>query len=405
MKAKKTKRTHPTGKELAFLKAPKLLSHLTKEIQLDVMGEKSAIRALIMCMSGRLVKNSAPVSYNVLLFGESGVGKDYIAVNVLKIFPVEQIAQRSRISVKTLTYWHNHKKEPNWTWDGIVMYLEDAANAVLNSEVLKVMLSNNGTTSTIVVKNQAIDFEVVGKPVCIFTSANAKLIKEQERRMSILHIYKTPEEINAINTQKYYKAQHTRNTKSSKSNLILIRKCLSYLKEVTVSIPFADNIRKYIIIPSNMMSMTVTERFLDLIKASASLHQFNRTLRKGVIAATAQDYKIARLAMIRLIPKDNIYYINEQQRDIVDTLKKEVTGKNKDGLTQIRIYSILNPQYKDRQLAKYLEDLFEKGYIEKQTKDKFQTYRSEGHRTLYYKISKTHTNRVIIPKWKELNIK
>lgn len=275
---------------LQILKDHKLFDKITlEEFDKKIVGEKEARRLIFLCANGRLVENHNIASYNLLVNDEAGSGKDHICKNVLEILPKEQYIYKTRITPTVLTYWHNSEKEPEWSWNGKVFYNEDISESVLNSDVFKVMCSS-GSNATVVIEQEAIDIEIKGKPVMVTTTATSIPNPELVRRFAIVNL------TDSKNQTREIMKRHSEFAKKGKvpeydEKLI---ESLKLLQRVKVKIPFADKIYKYFP-DSNVIMRTLYPRFLDLIKASASFHQYQRKKdNEGYILAEEQDYEIAR---------------------------------------------------------------------------------------------------------------
>ncbi len=78
-----------------------------------------------------------------------------------------------------------------------------------------------------------------------------------------------------------------------------ITEVLRCLKRIKVRIPYADKLVK-IFCPESVIVRTHFPRFLDYIKSSCALFQYQREVDKeGYYIATKQDYSIARMMLIK----------------------------------------------------------------------------------------------------------
>lgn len=295
------------------------LFEMITERELDklIVGEIEARKVIFLCSVGMLVKNAAISSYNLLVNDVAGAGKDFITSNTLKVIPKFRYLRRTRISPTVFTYWHNAKAEPNWSWEGKTLYLEDVSNAVLNSEVFKVMCSS-GSHATIVKDQRAVDIKINGKPVIIVTSATANPNPELVRRFTILNLD------SGINQTEEIMDRHCDYAGSGESPKLLLdfENALGMLTLVKVRIPFSDKLKK--MLPSHSVIMrTHILRFLDYIKASAALYQWQRKVDKnGFILAEEQDYRVARCALLETTSNKYMIPLTKDQRKILDVFEK-----------------------------------------------------------------------------------
>ena len=302
-----------------ILKNPNLFELINQQFDKKIVGEEKSRKVILLCASGRLVENSLPASFNLLVNSETGAGKDYIVRSILDILPNEQHINKTRISPATFSYWHNSKYEPDWTWNGKVFYCEDIPQIVLNSEVFKVMCSE-GSSATIVIKNRAVDIEISGKPVIITTTSYNYLSKEMIRRFVNLMLNESKDQTKAI---------MKRHSEFKKKGIVPeydkeLKEALKYLQRVKVKIPYADKIDEHF--PSSIIMRTNYPRFLDFICASASLHQFQREKLDEYILANAQDYEIARECFLTIFSNKEMIPLTRLQKQILEALKTGISG-------------------------------------------------------------------------------
>lgn len=334
------------------LKNPNLLNNLVEEVQQSVVGENNSITSILLATAGKDVENCQTASYNLIVNSKSGTGKDYTTGKVLDLWSSDICIKRTRISKTALTYWHNAKFEPDWTWDGKILVLQDIAEEVLNSDVFKVMQSD-GSCATIVINNMACDIKVNGKPVMIITTAKSSPNMELLRRNSICQLDESEEQTKAILKQQ---AKNAIQGKVNKSNPKL-KESLKYLRRVKVLIPFAESIVEQFPTKSLVMR-TLFNRFIDYIKASASLHQYQRDKKDSFILATGEDYDITREVFEHLTKNGNMIPITRDQQDILDKgFSKESEWKSVEAINS-------NIAISDKWLRIQLDQLVEMGLLD-----------------------------------------
>lgn len=221
-----------------------------------------------------------------------------------KIIKKEILIKRSRISPAVLTYWHNAKDEPEWSWDGKILQLLDISDNVLNSEVFKVFCSDENDSSILNPRTHKVEnLRINGKPVTISTSASAVPNSETIRRQSIINLTESEEQTDLIMKRHCELAKKGIYPPINKNISVALHK----LERYNVSIPFADLIPSHF--PKKHVVMrTLLPRFLDFIRASACLHQFQREKDEdGFIIAVGKDYDIARECIETI--KSNKYMI------------------------------------------------------------------------------------------------
>lgn len=390
---------------LEVLKDKDLFNKITiTEFNKQIVGEIEARQTIFLCCCGKNVINNQIASYNLMVNSESGSGKDFTTTRVLKIFPKDYIVKRTRISEKVLNYWHNSKFEPNWSWNGKVFYLEDISNEVLNADVFKVMCSSESSV-TILINQQPTDIIIKGKPVLLITTASANPKKEMTRRFTICGLDESKDQTKAIlQRQAEYEEKGISIEYDEK-----IKKALYYLKRVKVRIPFAKQLIE--IFPTeNLIIRTHFQRFLDYIKASTSLHQFQREQDKeGYLIAEPQDYDIARIGLIHTTSNKFMIPLTQIEKKILDIFDKlpEFKGGKKDLKTYtdekekeeaLAWYSCSDLEVKitfvsDKWLRKILDKLTNLGFLEKKTEK-----RDKSDRPVQVWRHLKHS-KIDIPKW------
>ncbi len=376
-----------------ILKDPKLFTLVT-EVELDkkIVGEIPKRKVIFLCGCGAFVANAQEASYNLTSDAESGSGKDWITKCTLSIFEKDKIyIKRTRISEKVLTYWHNSKFEPEWTWDGKILYLEDISSSVLNSDVFKVMCSS-GSHATVLINQTPCDIEIKGKPVIIITTAKATPKKEMRRRFPIISLDESEDQSRAI-----MKAQARSSALGINSNYDeQITQALSYLKRVTVKVPFGEKLVDKL--PAgNIIIRTAFPRFLDYIKASCALHQFQRKQDiEGFYLATKEDYEIARECFQQTISNQYMIPLTHEQKKLIRIIDEE---SKQESLTQVN-FTVAELAEKvnfwdERWLRKQLDELAD-----------CEILQTGKRATDAKKPSKTYSlnsiNQIQLPKWDDL---
>ena len=281
--------TQPEGDILMpLLENPNIFDNITlTEFDKTISGEYDTRRALFLMLCGAWVDNLQGM-VNILINSESSSGKSYLAKAVTKILPPDMLTYRTKITPEAFTYWHNAKFEPTWSWDGKVLYLEDVKEAILNSDTLKVMCSE-GSIATIVKNQMAIDIIIQGKPIVVMTTASYAPNNEILNRFNLLTMNETEEQTSHIIHKQSLIAQGEKDVYDE--NII---KALGKLTRIKVNIPFSDKIGK--IFPKDLVRHRRDyPKFLDLIKCSVALHQFQRKQdENGCFVAEERDYELAR---------------------------------------------------------------------------------------------------------------
>ncbi len=348
-------------KSRVVLNDPELFDKLVKEISKKVVKEEDTISCVLLCCCGRLVKNCKLTSYNLFVNAESNAGKDWVVSKVLEIMPKSQYVKKTRITEKVFTYWHNAKFEPEWTWDGKVFYNEDISNRVLNSDVFKVF-SSSGSSTTVIIKQRAFEIDINGKPVMLLTSANSVPSKEIRGRYPIINIDESIDQTKEIMKRS---GELAKIGKTIEYDTFLID-AQAHLERVEVIIPYADKL--YLIFPyESIMMRRHFDRFLDYIKASTALHQFQRERdEEGRLIATPKDYNIARIALLKSTSNPLMVPLTKKEQMVLDIFKKLKGGEEmQSGWCLSELEKYIN-FFSDRQLRTVLNKLVGYGFLNRE---------------------------------------
>lgn len=386
--------------KIECLKEPMLLQRLVLDgLDEVIVGEDAARKVVFLASMGSLVINCNRTSYNLMVNSESGAGKDHLIDNILKILPQKQIIKRTRISPTVLNYWHNAKKEPWWTWDGKVLYLEDCSNAIFNSEVFKVFTSG-GSHATVVKDQEVIDIPIKGKPVLIVTSASANPHPEMVRRFIIINLDESKKQTLEV-MQKW--ADHAARgfVPDIKNDY---KEALVELKPRKIKVPFSKNICDKLNHDVHMIMRTHFSRFMDFIKASAVLHQYAREIDSdGFVIANEQDYNYAREVILETASNNKMVSLTLVQKEVLEVMKQigmkiiedGTLEKNEIGWSLSELTNHINVVVRSK-LWDNLNKMVKFGFLIKETiKD---SYTNKPYATFYYKEQEPLT----IPKYKEL---
>jgi hypothetical protein len=379
-------------KLIQILKDPRILEIIDKELDKKIAGEHNARKTIFLISCGRLVENRTEKgAYNLMVNSESSSGKDYVVRNTLTIWKEEAIESRKRISPTALTYMHNAKFEPEWTWNGKLLYLEDVSNSILNSDVFKVMSSGGEGKSTIVVKNKAYDYVCQGQPVIIITIASPNPNTELLRRFPILSLDESVEQTKEV-MRKQARIASIGKTIDYDPELKEALKCLMKVK---VKVPFADELTEKF--PSNNLIMrTCFPRFLDYIKSSVALHQWQRDKDdEGYYLAIGQDYDIARDMILNTVSNQSFIPLTKTQKRILDVIKALPNDPyvNPEGYSVSELEVHINFVCQ-KTLYNQLDKLTEYGFLGKN-----KTIRNNREVMVYQYIG---FDNIDIPKWEDI---
>jgi len=262
-----------TEAEIAELKKPKLIFNILREIQkIGVVGEEKSILALINRIAMRCVLNITKTSGNIIVLDDTGLGKDNITEKLCRIMLTESktLFSTTCISDKVLNYWH--PGTPETSWDGRVMYLQDPEEDTLKGQAFRVRASGDPKNATLDKDRNFHYIQINGKPILIITSMKASIDIELIRRWDMVRLDASKELTRAIVR---YQLKEATKSKSTTDSNELLQNALKNLPRVNVVIPYGTELESLIDSDASIMR-TMTLKLLDIIRASAALHQYQR---------------------------------------------------------------------------------------------------------------------------------
>jgi len=345
-----------------FFKEKNLLSLFVKELDKRIAGEDFLKKALtLQILGGRLVENGNPTSFNALIQSASGSGKDWIAKNIIELLPNSYVEHKTRISEKALNYWHPAEKEPRFSWDGMVIYLEDVSDRILNSEVLKTMTSG-GSSVSIVIDGELQEMKINGNPCFILTGAYVEPNSEICRRIQIYNATESESQ-----TQKVLEKQSEiakNGLPKYDNNLRWFNYCL---RRVNAKVLFASEIA--LSFPSQLLARTTYGQFIDFIRCSVALNQYCRDKdSEGQVIATSEDYEIAKEIFLGLYAESQgLHRLTSSQKFLLSYFEeckdRELTASEIFSEIGNKLYTQIN------NLIKALNSLCQKGFLKIGTKE------------------------------------
>lgn len=372
--------------EIAKLKDPKLLLNIIQEIHKEgVVGEEAAMLVLINRVAMRCVENITKTSGNIIVSDNTGLGKDNLTEKLCRVMltPDRTLFSATCISDKALNYWHPGNEGASW--DGRVMYLQDPEEDTLKGQAFRVRASGDNKNVTLDTDRKLQQIEIVGKPILIVTSMKAGVDIELMRRWDAVKLDNSDELTAAIMTYQL---------KMSEGNTVVavdetLRDAVRNLPRIRVSVPYATKLTT--LLPMNNTSMrTQTLKFLDTIKASAALHQFQRGRNgKGEVLADKDDLMYA-VFIINWCDILAGQMLNRKQEELLDYLKRAGEA--------VSFKKIIadNPGMSESWIYRQEKDLVERRLIQ-MTRE----YDTETSRDIKcFKIDLTFNIRVKVPKIK-----
>ncbi len=279
---------------LLCLKSPGLLKEIPEDLgRIGCVGEeKNKLLGYLVTVSRKL---SEPLSLTVV--SQSGAGKSNLADTLESVIPPEEAVRLSRITPQALYYMEKDALKRK------ILIIEEKEGSRDSDYSIRVLQSKKSLRLAVAMKDPRTGrmktqiFEVEGPLVVIETTTRTDINPENGSRVFIVYMDESEEQTRRIHL--FQQRQKTIEGKIERLNSEKIirkhRNMQRLLKEVTVDIPFVRQIR----FPSKWMRTRRDHmKFLNLIEASAFLHQYQRPLKRlpegaDYIEATIEDYRLA----------------------------------------------------------------------------------------------------------------
>ena len=289
---------------------------VTEELNKKHKGDTEAKEIVFAGCIGAKVLNKKSYSYNALTLTMSSAGKDHLTNSVLKIFPKDVYETYGRISAKALNYLHSLDNEPDYTYDGKILYLKEITDEILNNEVMKEFTSGEEEISQVAItKQKGAGVDVVrikGHPVVLATTANTIPSEEIRNRFNIVTL-----DISEEQTGRTFICEEERYDEN-------IRVFLSNLKPYSVEIP--KELLNFIIkaFPKNKVRYRRDfQKLLDFIKAITLFNQDMRDkLDSSTLVAETEDYDRAKDIFVNAFSSCSEIPLKDIDRRIVTALEK-----------------------------------------------------------------------------------
>lgn len=275
---------------LAFLRRPDLLDAVATDLEaLGWTGEEKTKRFLYLIATSR--KLEKPLSATAR--APSGSGKSHGLETIAALMPPEDVVHVSRLTKASLFYHSEDALRHK------LLALDEAD--ILTNEIavsLRVLqsrgsLSQSFTGRDPVTGQSVTQFHETRGPVSVLTSTTMVLEEQMLSRCYQLTVDDSPEQ-----TARIHAAQQSLRSDPAftgpdgrKATVVRRHHALQRLLEIKpVLIPFAGRIEFPTASPKYRREH---ERFLNLIEASALLHQYQRVSAGGFIVADVADFRIA----------------------------------------------------------------------------------------------------------------
>ncbi len=266
---------------------------------LDKKIKKEEKNRLIVLFTYLSAYGSNPL--NLFLKGESSTGKSYLAKSVAEYFPPEDVWFIGDMSPKALIHEHGRSEQGKIHVSlekKILVFLESPRRETL--EMLKPILSHDrreieykvadkSSQGTLQTKSVIIE----GWPATVFCTADVRVLEELSTRSLLITPESSQEKIREVLEFKGSKYARPWEQMAEDREEKILKSALRLLREKReVCIPFADGLaERYTKVEPRVMRDF--DKFMELIRMSAFLHQRQRPSFELVIDGEVQHFVIA----------------------------------------------------------------------------------------------------------------
>jgi hypothetical protein len=383
-----------------ILKKTNLLEIIDGELNKKVVQEHDARKTVFMVANMRNVENLGKATDNIIVNAPSGAGKEVVTEAVFDLLPEQEKEELIRTTPKVLAYTRNRKIDKDSTWKKTALRLEDIDNTVLNDNAFKVMISANPNKlnkAKTINKSIVIEVEIDGKPSIIGTAADATMREEQLRRLPICSLDEGIDQTKEILKRQ---ASYAKTGKSIDFDDDVVQ-AMKMLRRIKVRIPFADRLVS-IFCPENVIVRTHFPRFLDYIKSSCALYQYQRQQDcDGYFIAERQDFDIAAMMLAKTTSNILMIPLDRTKKTILQALSiHNIERQSTDDLEDLPEIQQLNitTEWFRRQLDWLVSKHFLLKDKEKRTDEAGKTIPKPVFIYTYNKLQKLE-----IPTWEQLS--
>lgn len=350
-----------------FLHDKDLLSIIAKDLScLGYVGESRNKKLLYLGAVSR--KLNSPLAFVLQATPSSGKSELLKAVTALQ--EPEEVYELTRLTRQSLFYLG--RKDPNIIAHKWVTVAESPGAREANYAI-RSLITEKKLRLTTVQHGAAVVIELRGPIAYCETSTEGVLNQETASRMFNLRFDTTASQTKHV--QQSIAQQATNNVQHAQREGIIQRHhaAQTMLVHTEILIPFAGNIQFPF---QHELSRREFKKFLDVIKASAFLHQYERQRieQAGLtyILAQPDDFEIAKDLTMELIVS-NLSFLHPQAKHLLDVIDSVVMKKAQKVFTRgelVVAYSNLTL----RQVRYWLDYLSEINYLETLSGSKGKEY-------------------------------
>ena len=291
--------------------------------QLGWTGEDANKRLMYLIATGRRLPFQPPLMpVSAVLLSSSSSGKTFAIETTCALMPPEDVLHVSKLSDSALFYLDRDALRHKL----LVVPESDALTREINI-LLRILISNGGLTRSHVRRDPASgavrsEMADVKGPVSLMTSTTGTLDDQVLSRCLEIRIDESPAQTKRIvDAQLRLRAKPGHFGDGGKRERIVRRHhCIQRLiVSKPVVIPFASRVE---FTACRVQHRRLLEKFLNLVAASALLHQHQRLSGEGCVIASERDFEVAAGLMVEQMSRAS-EDLSANARDVLGVIKAQ----------------------------------------------------------------------------------
>jgi len=311
---------------MEWLKSPDLLDRLVSSLDGIIPGQEEQKKLMFMVLASSYLQGKTE-KLHLMVNSESSAGKSFFMKKFAKLLPLEKKEYFTRITPSSLNYYKAN--EDDWTWDNKILFLEDVGDSVVNSDAVKVFISEGSRIIT--VRNQkAIELNINGTPIIVLTLCEPIPKQEVANRFILMDLDESKEQtariLNAI-AEEF-------NSGGTKINPV-VREVFRAMRIGKVRVNDGEKYSRLFPV-EDVRARRDFKRFMTLVCTSAILHQNQREQHAdGRYIAGPKDYEVA-LDVFSFISQGGDMGITHTQKKAIKELKAFFTVRRRKAEEEIQ---------------------------------------------------------------------
>lgn len=308
-------------KAKSLLKDPNLLERIRNDITtLGYVGEeKNKELAYLVGISRKM---ECPLA--IVIKGASSMGKSELLHIITKLTPDDEVENLTRITKQVLLY--KGKINPYILKHKLVTIEESAGSKDANFSI-RILISEKHFELWTITGGMPETIKLYGPVAYISTTTDEKILHELSTRIFEIHLDDSKEQTFAIHEEQRKDAAEPWNSIKDEYIIEIHKSAQKLLQTNNIAVPYASKIQFPFDYPRARRDH---QKFLDLIKTIAFLHQFQREKKtvNGVeyVLSSITDYELAYDLIFDVLKPcfDDLTYNGRRLLDYVQNIMESI---------------------------------------------------------------------------------